>query len=192
MLKYLNVDMLGVTEHAEVLVLLDLNVFETAVHHVLLLQLEELHVSGGGREDDLEEKPGQEEGVLEVQEERDLLRGRPTLVLMGGKDQQDDVCGGSYPAVDIEGRGPGLVALRPDRERSLHALDETVGIEPHLREGDEQGCHAHPGGRHGEERSEAVVDQGLVEVVEAVVLGFFACTSAGDMSARVSAVWPCK
>mmetsp|Transcript_100066 Transcript_100066/g.254438 ORF Transcript_100066/g.254438 Transcript_100066/m.254438 type:complete len:232 (+) Transcript_100066:426-1121(+) len=159
-----------VPEHAEVVALLHLDVLEAPVHHVLLLELEQLHVPRDLREDHLQHQPRDEEHVLEVDEQNQLLRVGPIVVLVRREDQQQDVGGRGQDAVHVEGRAPGLVAPRLVGHGPLLRIHQRPHVHADLNERGAERREAYPRRGHGEESREAVREQNLVEVAELVVL----------------------
>mmetsp|Transcript_41713 Transcript_41713/g.108022 ORF Transcript_41713/g.108022 Transcript_41713/m.108022 type:complete len:769 (-) Transcript_41713:123-2429(-) len=155
-----------VAEHAEVLGLLHLNVLQAAVHDVVLLQLQEFHIPRDRGEHELQQEPREEDHVLEVEEQGELLREGPALVLGGRKNQQEHVGCGCEDAVDLERGAPRLVAARSARNGALLVKEQVLPVDVDLQEDADERREADPLRGHGEERPEAVRDQDLVEVVE--------------------------
>mmetsp|Transcript_77002 Transcript_77002/g.225854 ORF Transcript_77002/g.225854 Transcript_77002/m.225854 type:complete len:237 (-) Transcript_77002:1356-2066(-) len=169
MLEHLNVLCPILPEHASVHILLHLDVFEAPVHHVLLLQLEQLHIPWHLRKHQLEEHSRKDEHVLNVHEEAELLCERPAIILVRAKDQQDHVGGCGQRAVDVEGRAPRLVGLRALRNGPLPPFAEALHVDEYLDDDAQERRGADPRGRHREERGVAVRDQVVVKVAESIV-----------------------
>mmetsp|Transcript_164949 Transcript_164949/g.529465 ORF Transcript_164949/g.529465 Transcript_164949/m.529465 type:complete len:263 (+) Transcript_164949:334-1122(+) len=161
---------MAIPEHAaKVVVLLDLDVLQAAVHHVLLLELEQLNVSRSRREHHLEQQPRGQDHVLEVDEQHQLLGESPRVILVRCEYEQDDIRGGGHHTEDVEGRVPRLVRPGADGHGSLLAVHQGAHVQEYVDQGGRERGKADPRRGHREEGRKAVREQNLVEVLELVV-----------------------
>mmetsp|Transcript_84610 Transcript_84610/g.171572 ORF Transcript_84610/g.171572 Transcript_84610/m.171572 type:complete len:634 (+) Transcript_84610:2-1903(+) len=159
----------AVAEHAEVLVLLYLDVLEGPMHHHLLFRMEQLHAPWHLGEDESQHEAQEEDHVLEIDEQRELLRERPRLVLVRGEDEQHDICRRRQNTVDVEGCGPGLIVPGTHRYWPLPVFYEARHIHIDLKEHPDEVRRTDPGSSNGEECGVAVCDKDLGEVGTLIV-----------------------